>query len=54
MKQIHHVIYYLPLIHVMFGIIKPHSDLHCIPFSTPMENILHRRYSSQITKMQSS
>jgi hypothetical protein len=35
----------------MFGIIKPHSYLHCIPFSTPMEYILHRRYSSQITKM---
>jgi len=42
--------YYLPLIHVMFGIIKPHSDLHCIPFSTPMKNVLHRCFS-QIPKI---
>jgi hypothetical protein len=48
---VYHVTHYSPLIHVMFGIIKPHSHLHCVPFSTPLKNILHSPYSSQITEM---
>ena len=31
----------LPLVHIMFGIIKPHSNLDGVAFTYPMKNILH-------------
>ena len=31
----------LPLVHVMLGIVQPHSDFDGIAFANPMEYILH-------------
>ena len=31
----------LPLIHVMLGVIKPHTHLYGVTFAYPVENILH-------------
>ena len=31
----------LPLVHVMLGIVQPHSDFDGIAFANPMEHILH-------------
>ncbi len=31
----------LPLIHIVSGVVEPYSHLKSIPFSTPVEYILH-------------
>jgi len=31
----------LPLVHIMFGIIKPHANLYRISFPNPMKNVFH-------------
>ena len=31
----------LPLVHIMFGIIKPHANLYRIAFPNPMKNVFH-------------
>lgn len=33
---------FLPLIHVMSGVVEPYPNLKSIPFSAPMKNIFHR------------
>ena len=38
----------LPLIHVMFGVIKPHPNLDGISLSYKMENILHYKMFSSV------
>ena len=32
---------YLPLVHVMLGVVQPHPHLYGIALSNPVENILH-------------
>ena len=31
----------LPLVHIMFGIIKPHANFYRISFPNPMKNVFH-------------
>ena len=45
-KFIQHSFHYidiacLPLVHIMFGIVKPHANLYRISFPNPMKNVFH-------------